>query len=178
MQILQKIEGLVYAEANHKDMEALQSQIVQVSLDAYGAYEQVLGLENANLLRSNISKPETWELLFSVARCFVCLQQEELTGCAFLIPSGNPWKFFESNWSYIRMLGVSPRCQGKGIGRQLTELCIAAARLSGEEIIALHTSEIMPAARHIYESMHFQQVRELEPHLGKKYFLYQLRLNP
>lgn len=40
----------------------------------------------------------------------------------------------------------------------------------------LHTSEMMGAARHIYESLGFKKLREIEPRYGKKYWLYKLEL--
>lgn len=43
-------------------------------------------------------------------------------------------------------------------------------------IVALHTSEMMAAARHIYEDLGFKEVREMNPRYGKKYFLYKLVL--
>jgi len=52
------------------------------------------------------------------------------------------------DWSYIRFVTVDPSFGGQGIGRKLTTLCIDTAR-QNESVIALHTSELMDAARHI-----------------------------
>ena len=95
---------------------------------------------------------------------------------AYVIPKGNPTDIFQEDWSYIRMVGVNPNYNGNGIGKRLTQLCIDHAKETGENVVALHTSEFMDAARHIYESMGFKQIRELEPRLGKRYWLYQLEL--
>lgn len=61
-------------------------------------------------------------------------------------------------------------------GRRLTELCIAEARQQGEQVLGLHTSTIMPDARHIYGAPGFTLERELEPLLGQQYWLYRLNL--
>ena len=97
---------------------------------------------------------------------------------AFLFPSGKPSDLFELEWSYIRMLGVDPDFKGKGIGRKLTELCLDRARKNGERTIALHTSEIMHAAQHIYESFGFRKHHEISPRLGLRYWIYTFHLNP
>jgi ribosomal protein S18 acetylase RimI-like enzyme len=74
-------------------------------------------------------------------------------------------------------VSVHPEHSGKGIGRRLTEKCIEMAKSNHEKMIALHTSEMMNKARHIYESLGFTILRELEPRLGKKYWLYTLSLD-
>ena len=95
---------------------------------------------------------------------------------AFIIPSENPWDIFKAEWSYIRMVGVNPKYQGQGIAKALTKMCIDHARQTNEKTIALHTSEFMDAARHIYESLGFKILQEIEPRLGKKYWLYTMDL--
>jgi ribosomal protein S18 acetylase RimI-like enzyme len=93
---------------------------------------------------------------------------------AFLLPSGNPTEIFENDWSYIRMVGVHPGYTGRGIARKLTEECIKLAGELNENIIALHTSEFMDAARHLYESIGFKRLKEIPNRLGKRYWLYTL----
>lgn len=60
----------------------------------------------------------------------------------------------------------------------IRDLSLSLARLGGEKILGLHTSTIMPDARHLYERLGFVPVRELEPLLGQQYWLYQLDLWP
>lgn len=106
----------------------------------------------------------------------MCLSGSDIVGMAFLVPSGNAWEIFPAEWSYIRMVGVHPAWQGKGIAKELTRLCIERARSRGESIVALHTSEMMTAARHVYEGFGFKVIREIEPRFGKRYWLYTLEL--
>jgi ribosomal protein S18 acetylase RimI-like enzyme len=75
------------------------------------------------------------------------------------------------------MVGVNPKYRGAGISKKLTQNCIEHATKNGEEVIALHTSEFMDAARYVYESLGFKKVKELDPIFGKQYWLYQLKLN-
>lgn len=74
------------------------------------------------------------------------------------------------------MVGVNTAYAGKGIGRRLMEICIDHARKTNETKVALHTSEFMDAARHIYENMGFVRIKELDSRLGKRYWLYLLDL--
>jgi hypothetical protein len=55
-------------------------------------------------------------------------------------------------------------------------MCIDKARVMGENTIALHTSEFHDAARHIYESLGFVKLKDLDLIYGKKYYLYTLEL--
>ena len=100
----------------------------------------------------------------------------EIVGMSFLVPSGNPTDIFPSDWSYVRMVTVHPLYNGRGIGRELMTRCIDQARNAGETVIALHTSEVMNAARHIYESLGFEIVSELGLRYGKRYWIYRMDL--
>ena len=116
--------------------------------------------------------------LFKKAYCLVCENNDaEIIGMAFLVPSGNPTEIYDRSWCSIRLISGHPDYGGKGIGRHLTEKCIEVAKNNNEQTIALHTSEIMNKARHIYESLGFKVFREIEPRLGKKYWLYKLEIN-
>ena len=62
----------------------------------------------------------------------------------------------------MRLLGVSPVARGKGVGRRLTEACIAAARVQGHARIVLHTTEAMRQAWEMYERLGFRPAHELD----------------
>jgi GNAT superfamily N-acetyltransferase len=62
----------------------------------------------------------------------------------------------------IRMLAVDPARHGRGVGRALTEACIERARAEGRRRLVLHTSDWMPAAKHLYESLSFQRDTALD----------------
>jgi ribosomal protein S18 acetylase RimI-like enzyme len=125
-----------------------------------------------------ITNDKTYSELLELSHCIVCESDEEgIIGMAFLVASGNPADVFEKDWSYIRFVSVSPEFGGQGIGKRLTEMCIDLAKKNNEKKIALHTSEMMGGARHIYESLGFKILREIEPRLGKKYWLYTLDIS-
>lgn len=151
-------------------------QLKALGLLSYGQYQSVLEPEYFEQLHANLQNDEKLEELISRSTCFVCQDQELIVGMAYLVPQGNPWDIFKSEWSYIRMVGVNPDYQGLGIAKELTKRCIVHAKETGEQTIALHTSEFMHAARHIYESLGFKIVQEIPERLGKRYWLYTLDL--
>lgn len=161
-----------YRKGSMEDSERLQ----QLGINSYGQFRDVLSEENWNKLYTALSGGNFYPELFSISTCFLCENGKEIIGMAFLIPAGHPTDIFDKEWSYIRMVGVHTAHTGYGIGKKLTELCIQMAKEKGEKIIALHTSEFMDAARHIYETLGFKKVKELEPRFGKRYWLYQLEL--
>lgn len=96
---------------------------------------------------------------------------------AILVPKNNPTPRFPEygTWASIRWVSVLPDYSGQGIGRLIFEKCLAYARETGEEAVLLHTSNIMNAARHIYESLGFRILREeTTPFFGLKYWLFKL----
>lgn len=168
---------LEFKSLSASETAACKNEMRELALRSYGTHFHKLGEDGANALRTALSNDETWEKLFSYSHCFVSTAGEKIVGMAFLVPGGNPWKFFEAEWSYIRMVGVLPEYEGGGIGRRLTEMCMTLAKQRGEKTIALHTSEFMDAARHLYESLGFTKLKEIEPQWGKRYWIYTLQLN-
>jgi len=58
-------------------------------------------------------------------------------------------------WAVIRLLAVDPGARGLGLGRCLTEECIARARRDGAKVVGLHTVPEMEVAHGLYERMGF-----------------------
>ncbi len=164
---------LIYRQGTIDDMEGLK----RLGIKAWAQFEEQLTEENWDILKQTVSSEKTYETLIHQSACFVCVTpKNELVGMAFIVPNGNPTDIYPEEWSYIRFVSVDPEFSGQGIGRKLTLMCIDKARENGEKTIALHTSEMMAPARHIYESLGFGIMRELEPRLGKTYWLYKLDL--
>jgi predicted N-acetyltransferase YhbS len=65
-------------------------------------------------------------------------------------------------WCGFRKLAVDPRNRGRGIGRSLTQACIASARRQRAATIGIHTAPFMRAARRIYEQMGFRRCAEFD----------------
>jgi ribosomal protein S18 acetylase RimI-like enzyme len=60
--------------------------------------------------------------------------------------------------SHIRMLGVAPDTQRRGIGRALMEECMRIAREHGKTLMTLNTGPRMKAAQRMYEAMGFERL--------------------
>lgn len=64
--------------------------------------------------------------------------------------------------SGIRLLGVDPARRGSGVGKALTEACIALARERGHRQVVLHTTRPMQVAWGMYERLGFVRSTELD----------------
>jgi ribosomal protein S18 acetylase RimI-like enzyme len=148
--------------------------LLKLGVASYGQFRDLLDDEYWQKLKSFLNSEGVYSDLLAKSLCFVGVVDQQIVGMAFLILSGNPTDIFEAGWSYLRMVGVHPDFEGRGIGTRLMQLCIDHAKMKGEKSLALHTSEFMDSARHIYEKMGFVQIKELERRLGKRYWLYQL----
>ena len=91
---------------------------------------------------------------------------------AYFGPNSQKAAFFDQRWPIIRMLVVDPAFRGKGIGRALSNACIARARRDGSPIIALHTSPIMSVALPMYLKMGFAKAHDAPPIFGVPYAVY------
>jgi GNAT superfamily N-acetyltransferase len=67
---------------------------------------------------------------------------------------------FPSGWAGFRTLAVDPAMRGRGIGKVLLQTCLDKARTRGAPTLAIHTSEVMPAARRLYEQAGFRRSPE------------------
>jgi ribosomal protein S18 acetylase RimI-like enzyme len=76
--------------------------------------------------------------------------------------------------AHIRMLGVAPEAQGRGIGRALMEESIRIAREHGKTLMTLNTTERMKTAQRMYESMGF--VRQQDWQVDEEFKLLTYRL--
>lgn len=162
-----------YRLADTTDIPSLKT----VALKAWSGFENELAPENWARLKGNLQNNKTYEDLLVKGPGFVCVNEDDkIIGMSFLIPSGEATELFDESWCSIRFVSVDPDYKGMGIGKTLTQKCIEAATLNGEKIIALHTSEMMHAARHIYESLGFEILKEIGPRLGKRYWIYLLTL--
>ena len=73
------------------------------------------------------------------------------------IPGGHPRPSLSPDQAHIRMLGVDPALQRRGIGRALMEAAIQETRRAGKRRVTLETTETMTAAHALYESMGFRR---------------------
>jgi ribosomal protein S18 acetylase RimI-like enzyme len=140
-------------------------------------FEEELTSENWQKLSCILSNESLYKDLLENSTSFVCEDEtDEIIGMSFLVSSGNPTEIYTEEQCYIRFVTVSEKYKGLKVGQKLTEECIDFARENGEKKIALHTSEFMNKARHIYEKLGFEIIKEIEPRYGKKYWLYEMNL--
>lgn len=163
---------IVYEVYTEKNIEPLK----KLALNSWKQFEKVLTPDNYQKLFKTLNSNHTYEDLLKMSTCFICKLDAEIIGMAFLVEQGNPTEIYQSDWCYIRFVSTHERFNGKGIAKKLTKMCIQFAKQRNEKVIALHTSEFMNAARHIYEKAGFKILKELEPRFGKKYWLYTLNL--
>jgi ribosomal protein S18 acetylase RimI-like enzyme len=164
---------MTFRHGNYDDIEQLRL----LGLASWKQFQSELTPDNWQKLFSNLNRKETYAELLALSYCIVCENADGvIIGMAFLVPSGNPTDIYQAGWSYIRFVSVHPDFSGQGIGRKLTEKCIEIAKHNKESTVALHTSEMMHRARHIYENLGFTILMEIEPRLGKKYWLYTLAI--
>src|SRR4030095_12946939 len=100
------------------------------------------------------------------------LQDKPAGAVAYFGPNSTKAAFFDQRWPIIRMLVVAPAFCGKGIGRALSDACIARAKRDGSPIIALHTSPIMSVALPMYLRMGFVKAYDAPPIFGVAYAVY------
>lgn len=162
-----------YREGTHEDL----LQLMELAIVSWSPFQTELTEENWASLSKVLNNIETFRNLLDTATCIVCeTKNEKIIGMAYLVPNGNPTDIYDASWSYIRFVSVHPNFTGNGIGRELTKKCITLAKHNKEHTIALHTSEMMAAARYLYEQLGFKIFREIDPRLGKRYWLYTLNL--
>ena len=167
------VESIAIGQATLTDIP----QLKELGLIAYGQYAETLGADHWAQMRQNLSNEAMFADLLNKSMCFVARHENEIIGMAFLLPSGNAVDVYEADWSSIRLVAVHPSHQGKHIARTLTQMCINQAISNGEKTIALHTSSMMPAAMHVYESFGFKIIKDLGKRFGQQYFLYTLDLS-
>ncbi len=100
------------------------------------------------------------------------LQASFAGAVAYFGPDRPKAAFFDQSWPIIRMLVVDPAFRGKGIGRALTNECIARARRDRASLIALHTSPVMSVALPMYVRMGFVKAHDAPPIHGVAYAVY------
>jgi ribosomal protein S18 acetylase RimI-like enzyme len=157
--------------------EALTSEwdeVTALAIAAYHEYAPALTAADWATMRTNLAKVAE---VAQSGHLLVAQLDQSLAGAVVYCPPGtSDRRLFQPEWASVRMLAVSPQHRGQGIGAQLSLACVQRAEPDQAEIIALHTSELMVAARRMYERLGFERERELPSRFGLRYWRYQLRL--
>lgn len=91
-------------------------------------------------------------------RCWVAELDGERVGAVFVVRKS-------ATTAQLRMLILSPKARGLGLGARLTDECIAFARAKGYKKMVLWTNSCLAAARGIYAKRGFKLVKS-QPHEG------------
>jgi GNAT superfamily N-acetyltransferase len=81
------------------------------------------------------------------------------------------------DWAYLRMVGVHPDAQGRGIGRALVQEVIDRVRAQGRRHLGLRTTPPMEVAHRLYESLGFVRDASLDYPADSGYALLGYRLD-
>jgi len=150
-----------YESADAEDLNRISVSAFDQFRDHYDDWPAMLaGLSKTSDLRSS-------------GEVIIAEIQDKFAGAvAYFGPNSQKAAFFDQHWPIIRMLVVDPASRGKGIGRALSDECIARARRDGSPIIALHTSPIMSVALPMYLRMGFVKAYDAPPIFGVAYAVY------
>jgi len=80
-------------------------------------------------------------------------------------------------WASIRLLAVSPRARGLGIGRALMDECLRRARADGATTMGLHTTKLMDIARAMYLRLGFARTPAHDFHPAPDFTIEAFRLD-
>ena len=81
------------------------------------------------------------------------------------------------DWAFLRMVGVDPAAQGRGVGRALVEDVIRRSREAGKRNLGLRTTPQMQVAHRMYESLGFVRDASLDYPMEGDYTLLGYRLD-
>jgi GNAT superfamily N-acetyltransferase len=157
--------------ANREERDA----IIRLMFVAYEEFEPFLTPENWALMMTNISR------VVQEAREGDLLVAEiggGIGGSVTYYPPGpKDYTRVPPEWAVIRILAVHPAWRRRGVARMLTDECLRRAREDQAPFVGLHTSELMHAARTMYEQFGFRRQRDFT-HLGVGFTIYALAMQP
>jgi ribosomal protein S18 acetylase RimI-like enzyme len=124
-------------------------------------------------LAFNVMLPKARDKYTEKGVWLVAEAQGRIVGCvAYFAPGATKHSLFLGNSAHIQLLGVSPSQTKQGIGRKLMDYCLSMASKDQASELLLQTSELMPEARKLYESLGFKVKGVLAPVWGQPTYLY------
>ncbi|GAA1230350.1 GNAT family N-acetyltransferase [Oryzihumus leptocrescens] len=106
-------------------------------------------------------------------------EDDEPVGTVTFAVAGSPMaELSREGEAEFRMLAVSPRARGRGVGEALVRACLDEARRAGARTVVLSTQPRMTAAHRIYERLGFTRTpeRDWSPVPGVDLLAYRLDL--
>jgi GNAT superfamily N-acetyltransferase len=144
---------IVIREATELDRESIQTLLV----DAYQQYNVTLPPERWEQYRQNIIASVNGD---GPAARIVAVYKDEIVGSVLLFLSseaayGAPE--LEIHSPILRLLAVSPKARGLGVGTTLIQEVARRSLVLGASTLHLHTSDMMAAAVKLYERLGFER---------------------
>lgn len=101
-----------------------------------------------------------------VATVVVAELDGALVGCLTFVPGpgGSLAEFDDEDAAGVRMFGVDPAVQGRGVGTAMMEWCRDEAVRLGRRRIVLHTTTDMATAKRMYERLGYTREPERDMH--------------
>ncbi len=82
-------------------------------------------------------------------RCWVADRHGEILGSIFLMAG-------DDGGAKLRLFYVEPMARGQGVGKALLDACLAFARAADYRYVTLFTTDVLDAARHLYQAAGFR----------------------
>lgn len=157
--------------------EAESSDYEHIDRVAAAAWQCLRSGYDADRWDSLLSAISKMSGLSAQGTLIVAADRDDLLGAVCYIAPGHSGDgAFPRSWAAIRMLVVKPESRGRGIGRRLTEECIARARRDRATCVGLHTSRIMTVALPMYLRMGFVEDGLMPDIAGAPYRRYRLAI--
>ena len=99
-----------------------------------------------------------------------------LGAVTFYAPSKANPDGWAPGYAAFRLLAVHPDARGIGLGRAITQWCIARATGTGARYLGLHTTPLMDVARAMYQRMGFERFPENDHPITDEFIVEAYRL--
>ncbi len=150
--------------------EAKQEELGSISELVLSVYSNMRGFPSETQQPQYYEKLKNmaWVVEESSATLLVAVcEQQTLLGCVVYIGDMSLYGSggiapLEQSTSGIRLLAVDEKARGAGIGKALTNACIAKAIEAKHQQVILHTTEAMQVAWVMYEKMGFERTMQFD----------------
>ena len=151
-------------------------QITSASPSDYPSVGQLMVSVYSNLegFPSPEEQPKYYEMLANIGDfankpsvdILIARQQDQLLGAVVYIGDvadyGARIDLSGEKAAAFRLLAVSTDARGLGIGKRLTDACLARAKVEGLDQMIIHTTDAMKVAWGMYEKIGFKRSEELD----------------
>jgi predicted N-acetyltransferase YhbS len=142
---------------------AAEREIAEIAAVAVAAYREYQSEVPAPLFADYIADLSRVADYWQEAEVLVAEVGGRITGSVmFYADASTEGLGLPREWSGFRKLAVEPAMRGRGLGRELTQACIDAARRRNAPTLGIHTASFMRAACRLYERMGFRRCPELD----------------